>query len=127
MPVRPWSRPPQPAVCSRAVMLKPALLFRRSDTNCMETWCDWERREGGEVSPQPDHRTGLYRRYRLDQDMARQLAKIVLRPIAENCSPPYWRERSPPYCREQFSAKGGEQFSALLKRTFSALLQRIPE
>ena len=25
----------------------------------METWCDWERREGGEVSPQPDHRTGL--------------------------------------------------------------------
>ena len=76
----------------------------RSDTNCMETWCDWERREGGEVSPQPDHRTGLYRRYRLDQDMARQLAKIVLRPIAENCSPQRAENSSP--------HNGGEQFSA---------------
>ena len=59
----------------------------------METWCDWERREGGEVSPQPDHRT-----------------------IAENCSPQRAENSSPHKGGEQFSAVLQRTFSALLRR-----------
>ena len=75
IPAVPCSCPPQPAVCSTAVMLNPRPEFLRSETKWTPTWhntdhltgihvetltswpCDMMR--GGTVSPHPLHSTGL--------------------------------------------------------------------
>ena len=59
-PCMPCSSPPQPAVCSTAVMLNPAAEFCRSETNSMVTSLDCDMSRGGTVWPQPEDRVHFW-------------------------------------------------------------------